>query len=270
MRHKRSSIAAERFGFGMTASRKATTLEAAMTGRPKQASSPNDELPDFSDVPDVPSAPARKLELVQRLGAGARLGTARTRAEVRRRRLLALGVVVLWALAQVAALGVRFDFAKLSFAYVACTFLLPLALGSLGLAIAVQPGRLGLGARGGLLAGLVVLGPLSVIGTALLLPEPYAGGLTGDRVSLFLCGNLALGWAAVPIVAAAFALQGAFAAGAVWRSALVGVACGLGAAVAAQVRCPITGGAHIALAHGGVVVLSALLGALLLPRATKL
>jgi hypothetical protein len=73
----------------------------------------------------------------------------------------------------------------------------------------------------------------------------------------------------VPILGAALALRGTFAAGAVWRSALVGVACGLGAAVAAQLRCPITGGAHIALAHGGVVVISALLGAFLLPRATR-
>ncbi len=240
-----------------------------MTGSVKGASSRSETLPDFSDVPDVPSAAAPKLELVQGLGSRARFTSAPTRADVRRRRLLALGVVVLWALAQFGALGLRFDAARLSFAYVALTFALPLALGLLGLAIAVQPGRLGLGAQGGLLVGLVVLGPLSVIGTALLVPEPYAGGLAGDRLSSFVCGDLALGWAAVPILGAALALRGAFAGGAVWRSALVGVACGLGAAVAAQVRCPITGGAHIAIAHGGVVVISALLGALLLPRATR-
>jgi hypothetical protein len=84
-----------------------------------------------------------------------------------------------------------------------------------------------------------------------------------------MCGNLALGWSAVPLLAAALGLRGAFAAGALWRSALVGTACGLGAAVAAQVRCPITGAWHIVLAHGGVVVIAALLGAFLLPRATQ-
>jgi hypothetical protein len=240
-----------------------------MTGSLKERSSTSDGLPDFSAVPDVPTPTLRKLEFVQELGSRGRLLSAPTRQEVQRRRWVALGVVVLWALAQFGALGLRFDFSKLSFAYLALTFLVPLAIGLIGLAVAVQPGRLGLGPRGGLLTGLVVLGPLSVIGTAFLLPEPYPGGLAGDRMAIFMCGNLALGWAAVPILGAALALRGAFAAAAVWRSALVGVACGLGAAVAAQVRCPITGGAHIAIAHGGVVVISALLGAFLLPRATR-
>lgn len=232
-------------------------------------SSTRTEVSDFSDVPDVSSEPMRPLELPVALGALTRVQPALTRADVQRRRWLALGVVALWALAQFGALGVRFDFSRLSFGYVALTTLLPLAVGIAGLALALQPGRAGLGADRGLLLGLVMVGPLSVMGTALLVPEPYAGGLAGDTASIFMCGNLALGWAALPVLAASLALRGAFAASTTLRSAAVGAACGLGAAVAAQIRCPVTGAAHIALAHGGVVVISALLGAFLLPRATR-
>jgi hypothetical protein len=227
-----------------------------------QADGYSSDLPDFSDVPD----PARSRRAVV---SPVRLGPAPTRADLRRARWLALLVVAGWALAQLAALGLRFDWEKLPFSYVALTLLLPLALGVLGLFVAVQPGPLGLGAPRGMSLALIVLGPLSVIGTALLLPEPYAGGLAGGGRAIFMCGNLALGWAAVPILAAALALRNTFAAGAVWRSALVGTACGVGAAVAAQLRCPVTGVWHIVLAHGSVVVVAALLGALLLPRATQ-
>jgi hypothetical protein len=197
------------------------------------------------------------------------LGSAPTRSTVQRRQWLALAVAAVWAVAQLAALGIRFDLGKLPSNYVALTVLFPLAIGIVALSLAVQPGRAGLGVPRSWLLPLVVIGPLSVVGTALLLPEPYASGIAGNRLAIFMCGNLALGWSAVPLLAAALGLRGAFAAGALWRSALVGTACGLGAAVAAQVRCPITGAWHIVLAHGGVVVIAALLGAFLLPRATQ-
>jgi len=226
-------------------------------------SSTSGELPDFGDVPDVPQAPLRALP------PPVRLLSAPTRAAVQRRQWIALGVVGAWAVAQIGALGIRFDLGRLSSAYVALTLLLPLGIGVAGLVAALWPGRSGLGVERSLLLPLVILGPLSVIGTALLLPEPYAGGIAGNGLSIFMCGNLAFGWSAVPLLAAALALRGAFAAGAVWRSALIGTACGLGAAVAAQLRCPVTGAAHIVLAHGGVVIIAALLGALLLPRATQ-
>ncbi len=240
-----------------------------MTGSANGLGAPSAPVPDFSDVPDIPDAASRLRELPAELSSRTRLVSAPTRSDVQRRRWIALGVVAFWALAQIGALGVRFDFSKLPMSYIGLTFLLPLVLGIVGLAAAVQPGRAGLGAGRQWLVALILLGPLSVIGTALLLPEPYAGGIAGDRASIFTCGNLALGWAAVPITAAALALRGAFVAGAVWRSALVGTACGLGAALAAQVRCPVTGALHIVLAHGGVVVSSVLLGAFVLTRATR-
>jgi hypothetical protein len=236
---------------------------------PSAVESTRAEMPDFSDVPDVLDVASRPLAFPSELRGRARFALAPTRAELRRRRWIALGLVALWALAQFAALGLRFDFDKLPFGYVALTMLLPLVLGIFGLGAALHPGRSGLGASKGLLLGLVVLGPLSVIASTLLLHEPYTAGIAGDRASVFLCGNVALAWAAMPLLAASLALRSSFVAGATLRGALVGGACGLGAAVAAQVRCPVTGALHILLAHAGVVLISTLLGAFLLGRATR-
>jgi hypothetical protein len=230
----------------------------------------NSSVPDFSDIPDLPALDRNAAPSTPSLKTWLRLhGRPGTRREVSRKRWLGLGVAGAWALVQFAALGVRFDFAKLPGAYVLWTIVAPLVIGSIGLAVALSPGRLGLGMRSWLMIALVLAGPLWVIGGALAMPEPYAGGIAGDRQALFLCGNLALGWAALPALCAALTLQSAFVSGALWRSVLVGTACGVGAAVAAQLRCPLTGSAHIAIAHGGVIVISALLGALLLPRATR-
>jgi hypothetical protein len=64
-------------------------------------------------------------------------------------------------------------------------------------------------------------------------------------------------------------LRGAFAAGALWRSALLGGGCGLVAAALFTLHCPVVGKAHLLVAHGGAVLFSALLGGLVLSRFTR-
>ncbi|HTQ06152.1 MAG TPA: NrsF family protein [Polyangiaceae bacterium] len=227
------------------------------------------ENPDFGDIPDVRLAAPPGLEPPAALRAREPLKASPTRADLQRRRWIALGIAVLWALVELGAFGVRFDLGKLSASYIALTCGLPFVLGAAGLVAAVKPGSFGLGLQRRSLLVLLALGVLVVVVTAFAVPEPYTDGIDGGGRSIFMCGHLALSWAAVPLLAAALALRGSLVGSTVVRSALIGTVCGLGAAVAAQIRCPVTGAAHIALAHGGVVVIAALLGALLLPRLTE-
>ncbi len=227
--------------------------------------SPREDLPDFSDVPDT-------LRLGAAREAAPRFSPQRapTRAELARKRRRALLVSGAWALLQLAALGVRGDLARLPLGYALLTIALPLLLGLACLCTGVWPGAFGLGARRSVALGLLLATPATVLGGALLLPAPYAGGPSGDVGSLFLCGSIALGWAALPLVAAALTLDHSFAANATLRSALLGAAAGVGAAVAAQLRCPLTGGLHITVAHGGVLLVATLLGAYWLRRVTRI
>jgi len=225
--------------------------------------------PYFADIPDVlpdespAPAPAPPIELWSRVQ-----GEPDTLGRVQRKRALALVVSLSWAAAQLAALGLRPDFSRLSAVYVLATLVAPFALGVAALSVALARGRLGLGARPSLVALLAIGGSLFVIGVALALPAPSAAA-SGLR-SMFSCANLALAWAALPLVLAALALRGSFASSSVWRSALLGSAIGLGAAVAAQLRCPLADSLHVAVAHGGAVVVVALVSALLLGRLTRI
>jgi hypothetical protein len=105
--------------------------------------------------------------------------------------------------------------------------------------------------------------------SGLLLPVPYEHGEMGDLSFGAYCLNCSLAWALLPIAAAGLSLRNAFAAGAVWRSALLGAGCGLLAAGVFTLHCPVVDKWHIAIAHGGAVLLSSIIGALGLSWATR-
>lgn len=218
-----------------------------------------DVLPD--DVPAVATTPP--VELWSRVH-----GEPETLGRTHMKRALALTASLLWAGAELAALGIRGDLAELSISYVFVLFVAPFALGVVSVVVALGRGRLGLGPRFSVVALLAIVGSLSVGGAGLIVPEPVSAA-RADLRSLFFCANLALVWAAVPLVAAALSLRGAFASSPVWRSALLGTAIGLGAAVAAELRCPLSDRAHVAFAHGGAVLFATFASALLLSRVTR-
>jgi hypothetical protein len=227
-------------------------------------------MPDFDDIPDVPSvrrdAPLRAPGLV----TAARLrAPPPTRAELVKRRRAAVALSVAWLTVQFLAFGIRGDLARLSAGYVLGLIGVPFSAGLLAIVAASRPGRLGLGVRPVLIVVLALVGPSIFLVAGLAMPAPYPGGEVGNLMFGAYCLNSTVAWALLPIASAAVVLRGAFAAGASWRSALLGGGCGLVAAALFTLHCPVVGKAHIVVAHGGAVLVSAVLGGLVLARFTR-
>lgn len=223
-------------------------------------SSPTD--PEFAamlgEIPDpaTASGTARPLELPS-------LSEAPTRQVVRRRRALALIGGVSWIAAHLAVYGIRTDLTALPLPYVAAQIVLPALLATASLVVALGAGRLGLGFKIGLVSTLAVLGPASFCILALGAPVPHVAEPT-SLIDTFLCFDITIAGVAVPLLCAAITLRGAFAAGARWRSALVGAGIGLLAGATMNLHCPNVAPAHMLLGHGLAVMVAAALGALAL------
>jgi hypothetical protein len=136
---------------------------------------------------------------------------------------------------------------------------------------------LGRGRRG--LGGPVVLSMVEAIGIPLLFVvlglvwlAPGSPTAFGDFGTPTLHGScLAIGIAvALPmLVVASWSLRRSFPSGAGWRGAAVGASIGLAAASVLTLHCGSTSGGHIALAHGGPILLATLAGAALASKWVK-
>jgi hypothetical protein len=223
-------------------------------------SSPTD--PEFAallgEIPDPAAAasPAAPLRLPS-------LPEAATRSVVQRRRAAALIGGLSWLGVHLAVYGIRTDLGGLPLTYVAAQIALPVLLATGSLVVALGSGKLGLGLKIGLVSSLALLGPISFCLIALGAPVPRVPE-PGTLVDTVLCFDITVAWVAVPLLCAAITLRGAFAAGARWRSALVGAGIGLFAGATMNLHCPNVAPAHMLLGHGLAVVIAAALGALAL------
>jgi hypothetical protein len=82
------------------------------------------------------------------------------------------------------------------------------------------------------------------------------------------CLEIGLATAVVPVILGALVLRGAMPVGDRWTAAGLGAAGGSLGGLVLHLHCPIADGWHLGLVHGGVVVISALLSAALVPRVT--
>lgn len=216
------------------------------------------EPKDWLDIPDPLAEPATSA--VRPPSAPAE--PSPTRADVKRRRVGALGASIIWACAVLAFFGVREELAE-NASLVAGQAILWLALFCVALALAVRKGRRGLGSGVGWARALAFGAPLTFVLVALFwLPASAAAfGATGDTTSLAACFAVGMG-VAVPLVAlASFGVRRSFPSAAGWRGALLGAASGLAAALVLTLHCASPLGGHIALAHGLPLVLASLTGA---------
>lgn len=228
-------------------------------------SSPTD--PEFAELLREIPDPAAKVSLTAPLRLP-RLPEAATRSVVQSRRVAALVGGLSWLGVHLAVYGIRTDLKGLPFVYLAAQILLPVLLATGSLVIALGSGKLGLGAKIGLVSSLAILGPASFCVIALGAPVPYVAD-PGTLVDTVLCFDITVAWVAVPLLCAAITLRGAFAAGARWRSALVGAGIGLFAGATMNLHCPNVSPTHMLLGHGLAVVISAALGALALALRAK-
>lgn len=210
----------------------------------------------FGEIPD-PLAP-RGAPPVPRAPV---LDESPERALIRQRRLLAMTGSVAWLAAHLVVYGVRSDLSGLSIPYLGAQVFLPFAVAAGSLAVALGSGKFGLGLKVSLIGTLAVLGPLSFCLIALGAPVPRDVSGGGALLPIFVCFDITVAWAAVPLLLAALSLRGAFAAGARWRSALVGAGVGLAAGATMNVHCPNVAPAHLLFGHGLPVIVATLLGA---------
>jgi hypothetical protein len=223
-----------------------------------------DEIPD----PVQPQAPA---------GEGTRQGPPRPvspapiRSSTERRRLAALGVSVAWLCTHLGVYGIRQDFHQLPAGYLAAQVLLPFIFGACCLAVALAPGKLGLGLGVTVVSAMALLGPLSfwVLAMGMPAPHPASDGPLGFWLGSLLCLDITLSWAAAPLLLVALSLRRAFATQAVWRSTLVGAALGLLSGGAINLHCANVDPWHLLAGHAVPVALSALLGAGLVVKWTR-
>lgn len=83
------------------------------------------------------------------------------------------------------------------------------------------------------------------------------------------CLEIGLASALVPVVVGAIFLRGALPVGSRWVAAALGAGGGCLGGLVLHLHCNVADGIHVGLIHGGVVVLSALLSAAIVPRATE-
>jgi hypothetical protein len=124
------------------------------------------------------------------------------------------------------------------------------------------------------LAGTSALvGSLGFIGLGLALHPSGLGSVRLDWDQFgrgYRCLEIGLATALVPVVFGAIFLRGTLPVGSRWVAAALGAGGGSLGGLLLHLHCPITDSLHVGLMHGGVVGVSALLAAALVPRATEL
>lgn len=83
-----------------------------------------------------------------------------------------------------------------------------------------------------------------------------------------VCLEIGLATALLPVIIGALFLRGALPVGSRWIAASLGAGGGCLGGLVLHLHCRVADALHVGLIHGGVVVLSALLSAALVPRAT--
>jgi hypothetical protein len=229
-------------------------------------------LSDLSFLKQIPDPlPAEPGEPGGKVPVHAPQKLAPTRSVVRRRRAAALAVSLGWLCAHLVVYGVRQDFAQLPAGYIAAQVVLPVLFGACCLVVALAPGKLGLGVGVGLVGAMALLGPVSfwVLAVGLPIPHPPIAGGRSFWLGSLLCLDIAVTWAAAPLLLVALSLRRAFAGAALHRSALVGAALGLLSGGAINLHCSNVDRWHLVAGHGIPVVVAALVGALLVVRWTR-
>lgn len=234
-------------------------------------SRPNDDgLEMLGDIPDSLDADVSAAKAPPSARIPVDVGP--TRQALFRRRLLALGGALAWVAIQVAALGLRTDMARLGQLYLVLHIGVPLALAALALAVALWPGRSGLGARVTAVAGVtaVSVGLFIVINVAVPQPFPFVDpyGLTFWQWAVD-CFDVTFVLGAAPLLFVSLTLRRTFVTGALVRSAAVGLACGLSGAAMMNTHCENVENPHMLAAHGLPALVLTFLGAMFVRKVAR-
>ena len=224
-----------------------------------------DDLPALP----VPTPPALSPDLEAELG---KLAPVRTRRPLRQLAVL-VAVSLIYGTSLLWFLTMRKDMEDLPMYWLAAVgvawlfgFLVPCYLALVPRKGSMSP-RLALASTAVIVAsiGFVTLG-LLVHPMSPTLSQSYGWERFGRGHT---CLEIGLASALVPVVVGAIFLRGALPVGSRWVAAALGAGGGGLGGLVLHLHCNVADGLHVGLVHGGVVVLSALLSAAIVPRATE-
>lgn len=225
-----------------------------------------DPLADVASMPP-PAPPALSTELEAELG---RLAPVKTRRPLRQLAALA-GVSLIYAAGLVYMLTIRQDMHELPMGWLVGVglgwllgFLVPCYLALVPREGAVTP-------RWRFAAVAVVIASVGFVtlGLAIHPMGPSSIDYGWERFGRgHTCLEIGLATALVPVVVGAIFLRGALPVGSRWIAAALGAGGGCLGGLVLHLYCHVADGLHIGLVHGGVVIVSALLSAAIVPRAT--
>ena len=226
-------------------------------------------MSDF-DLPAMPPEDAPPLSAAMEAELG-KLAPVRTRRPLYQLAVLA-GVSLIYGASLLVFLTMRWDLEDLPMFWLAAVaigwlfgFLVPCYLALVPRKGTMAP-RLRLAAVAVVIAsiGFVTLGlfvhPMSPTLSTTYGWERFGHGHT--------CLEIGLASALVPVVVGAIFLRGALPVGSRWVAAALGAGGGCLGGLVLHLHCSVADGIHVGLVHGGVVVLSTLLSAAIVPRAT--
>jgi hypothetical protein len=224
-----------------------------------------DELPAFPMPQPPPLSPALEGEL-------ANLAPVKTRRPLRQLAVL-VGVSLIYGAGLLFFLTTREDMHELPMYWLAAVaaawlfgFLVPCYFALVPRKGAVMP-------RWRLAAIAVVVTSIGFVtlGMAAHPMGPSSVEYGWDRFGRgHTCLEIGLASALVPVVVGAIFLRGALPVGARWVAAALGAGGGCLGGLVLHLHCDVVDSVHLSLIHGGVVVLSALLSAAIVPRATDM
>lgn len=174
----------------------------------------------------------------------AKLAPSRTRRQVRREHVIALGLAVLWLATVAVIAGLRPHYEALTLVVQGGV---PMALSLLALALALSGGKLGFGVRPNLLVATLALAPVIFGAVVIAFPVPLDPEDVRSGVD---CGLVELFSAVVPGLALVYAHRRGTANGAGLRMAVLGLAVGMFAAGMWAFHCPDSSAVHVLISHG--------------------
>jgi hypothetical protein len=195
-------------------------------------------------------------------------GDSPTRSRVRSARAIALAAALLYDVAWLVFRERRPDLAAAPLGSLVLGVAIPLAAAGVALGAAMRSGPRGLGVAAGRMATLAAAAPvLFAVATFFSAPAGASDGLFWRHAvnCMTVTAILALG----PMALALWAFRRAFAAAATWRTAAIGVAAGALAAATMSLACPDTAASHVVIAHGLMMIVAGLAGALLAPALAR-
>ena len=220
------------------------------------------------ELDDLPDPFERELEGALPDIDVRKLPASPTRAEVRRKRAVAVVAALVYEAALLAMMGLRPDLATAPRAALALGFLAPVAALALAVASSARSRGRGLGEPPVRIASAMV-GAIVLFAVAAVLGPHDSSASDATTGATLACAMGVMMLAFAPLVLVAVAFRRAFTASAPWRTAALGVACGALAAAAIHLRCAIDDPIHVIVGHGAAIALGAIAGAFVLSRFTR-